>query len=209
MEEEKEENQEQNFFGRQQTLRSPESGNRPALIALVLIVLLALGLGGWFILKGRAGVSPTPSPSPEIEVTTPAPTEAPSLDRSQIKIEILNGTGTAGDAAFLKGKLTPLGYSDFKLGNASTEDNKATQVSFASDIPEELKTEIENKLREIYQSVQTGGSVSGDTDVRIVTGLRRGATPKPSPTPTPKASPTGSPSPTPTKSPTPSPSPTP
>lgn len=207
MEEEKEENQERTFYEQPQNLRSQDGGNRPALIAVVLIVLLALGLGGWFILKGRGGTSPTPAPTPQIEIIAPSPT--PGIDRSQIKIEILNGTGTAGEAAFLKGKLTPLGYSDFALGNAPTEDNKATQISFASDVPEELKTEIENKLREIYQSVQTGGGVSGQVDVKIVTGLRRGATPKPSPTPSPKASPTGtpSPSPTPTKSPTPTPTP--
>lgn len=209
-EENRESSQDRTFFEERQTIRSEKSsGNRAPLIALVLIVLLALGVGGWFIVKDRSEPSTTPEPTPQIEISTPSPTAAPVVDRSKIQIEILNGTGTAGDAAFLGSKLKSIGYSDFELGNASSQNNTVTQVAFASTVEDEVKTEIQGILRENYQTVQTGGSVSGDTDVKIVTGLRKGATAKPTASPTPKASPTTSPKPsaTPNSSPTSSPTP--
>lgn len=218
MEEERQETEDRNFFEQPNTSRpvSPSGQNRSALVAIVLIVILALGLGGWFVFKGRGATSPTPTPSPTIEISTPSPTVAPTSDRSSAKIEILNGTGISGEAALLKDKLSALGYSDFKLGNSASSDNRKTQVSFSSDVALELRDEIEGKLGEIYQSVEAGrASPTGDVDVQIVTGLRKGVTPKPSPTATSKATslPTATPkatsSPTPTSSPTASPTATP
>lgn len=209
MEEEKREEsgtQERTFFEQPQTVRSSLGGNRAPLIALVLIVLLALGAGGWFILKGQSGSStPTASPAPQIEISTPEPTTPPSIDKKEIKIEIQNGSGTPGDAAFVRDKLTALGFAKFEVGNASNQDNKVTQIAFSSTVPGEIKMEIQKELEKNYQTVQVGGTVSGDSDIKIVTGPRKGATPKPTATSTPKPTATATPKPSTTPTPTPSP----
>lgn len=201
MEEEKRDEsgiQERTFFEQPQTVRSSSGGNRAPLIALVLIVLLALGVGGWFILKGQGGsATVSPSPTPQIEISTPEPTQVPTIDKSKIKIEIQNGSGAPGDAAFVRDRLTALGFSQFEVGNATSQDNKITQVAFASTVPDGVKTEIKSELEKNYQTVQVGGTVSGNNDVKIVTGLRKGATPKPTATasPKPSASPSATPKP--------------
>ena len=205
---------ERTFYEEPSSTDPAPKGNRSILLIIVLAVIVALALGGWFVLKGKTGMvgTPSPSPSPFIEITTAEPAATPTIKRSDVKIEILNGTGISGEAAILKVKLTNLGYSNFEVGNSTRQDNLTTEVSFAASVPAEVKDEIEKELRSTYQSVKVGGSVSGETDIRVVTGLRRGVTPKPTASPTPKptssASPTSSPKATSTPTPSPSPSPT-
>lgn len=180
-------------------------------IIIILIVLVALGAGGWFLLKepsfdevsnGGSELSNLPSP-------TPLPTATPqsSVDKSEVTVNVLNGTGVGGEASFLKDKLVALGFADDNIdtGNASSQDGglTTTTVSFSSDLPEDLVSEVVAQLESIYQDVtQKTGSQS--TDIVITTGLRKGQSPKPSAT----ATPTASPSPTPTGSASPTPSPT-
>lgn len=178
----------------------------------ILLVVLAIA-GGWFLLQEpKSSLSSTPSPSPISEIPTPTATPQPSpTDKTLIKLEVLNGTGISGEAAYLQGVLRTLGYTDVKLGNSSAQNLTKTTITFLSTTPEVVKNELEAKLTEIYKDVGTETGTTG-TSIKIVTGLRKGMTPKPLDTATPK--PTGSPlgttgSPTPTATPTKSPSPTP
>ena len=129
------------------------------------------------------------------------------MAKEKVSIEVLNGTGIAGEAGFLQGKLKTLGYSKIEAGNASNQDNEATSVVFSDKLPDSIVEEITKLLEDTYKTVKTRTSSSGSVDVSITTGMRKGATPKPSitatPTPTPKATSTASP--TPTLSPSPSP----
>ena len=53
-------------------------------------------------------------------VITPEPTPTPpSIDRSKVKIRILNGTSTSGLAASAAASLKELGYSVSRTGNAT------------------------------------------------------------------------------------------
>lgn len=166
---------------------------------LIIIGLLILGGGGvFFFTRGSKEVTPTPAPTVEgLSTSTPEPTPTPA-DKSKVKIEIQNGTGIAGEAAYLQGVLKSLGYSDIKVGNAESQDESTTTVTFAKTVSESVKDEIAKKLEDAYKKVEVKTSSTQKTEVLIVTGLRKGATAKPSPTATPKASPTPSPSPSPT-----------
>lgn len=181
----------------------------PKWIAAVIGVMLILAVGGFFIARSLGETEdsePTPSgaglstfPTPNTTSTpeaSPSP-EARDVDKSEVKIEVLNGTGTAGEASFLKGKLEDLGYENIEAANADTQDAKETTVTFASDLPDEIVDEITEELEDIYTSVESqSGTVSGGFDVRIITGPRSGAatsTPRASATGTPKATSTASP----------------
>jgi len=183
---------------------------------LIIGVLILVGILGFVIYKSAASKSggnlsePTPfgnlTPDQGVSVTTPAPSSTPvAIDKTKVKIQVENGTGITGEAAYLQTQLKGLGYTLVTTGNSTQQNLTATQVSFANSLSSAIVTEITTKLNSIYQSVTTTTSLSTTYDVVVITGLRKGATAKPSATPTakPSATPTAtsSASPTPTATP--------
>ncbi|MDO8340489.1 MAG: LytR C-terminal domain-containing protein, partial [Candidatus Woesebacteria bacterium] len=135
------------------------------------------------------------------ETPTPLPTNTPApVKKSEISIEIQNGTGITGEAAYLQEKLKVLGYSDIKVGNASSTDNTETTVTFSKTTPQTVQDEIKKELEKIYKTVNVKTSSTQTVDILIVTGLRGTQTSKPSTTATPKASGTATPKPSATAS---------
>lgn len=174
---------------------------------LIVGVLVLVGILGFVIYKSASNKSnedilsePTPfenlnAPTEEVTVSSPTPSTAPvTVDKTKVKIQIQNGTGITGEAAYLQTLLKGMGYTNIVVGNSTQQDLTATQVSFASTLSSEVVKEITAKLNTVYQSVTTTTSASTAYDVVITTGLRKGTTPKP--VATPKASVTPSPTPT-------------
>jgi len=198
--------------------REPEArkGSNARVVIAIIGVIIIVVLGGWFILGNRDGsATPTPTPvgglstfptpgtaaTPE---TSPTPTPAP-VDKSEVKIEVLNGTGVPGEASFLEKELVALGFENIKAGNADEQNATETVVTYSRDFSQATADEITAKLEEIYTTVRTRKATpSGDFDVSITTGPRKGgstakpATAKPSATATatPKASASATPTPT-------------
>jgi hypothetical protein len=170
---------------------------------LIIGILILVGILGYVIYRSASGkgeevIEPTPFENEVSETASPTtPTSSPSatVDKSKYKIQIQNGTGITGEAAYLEGILKGLGYTNITVGNAATQNAVDTQVSFSNTVPSSVVTEITAKLESIYQSVKTVNSTSTTYDIVIITGLRKGVTPKP--TASPAASPSTTPSPTP------------
>lgn len=190
------------------TVGQPKKSNGKKTL-LILGTLALIGVLGFFIFKNakKSGEEITPIATlTPIATSSPTPTStAKPADKSKVKIEIQNGTGIPGEAAFLQTKLKELGYTNIAVGNASSQNQTVTTVTFAKSLSADAVDEIGKKLKELYKEVEVKTTTTGAVDVLIVTGLRKGATAKPSATPTPKASAT----PTATGSPTASPTPTP
>jgi hypothetical protein len=193
---------------------SPQkSGGAKTLLIVGILILVAIL--GFVIYKSATTpneiVSGEPTPFDNIAapdegetVSTPTPAGTPTAsDRSSVEIQIQNGTGITGEAAYLQNQLGALGYKDIKVGNASTQNATVTEVTFAKSLNANIVTEITEKLKSIYQEVKTTTSTSATFDVVIVTGLKKGATPKPSSTPSATSTPTVKPTATPTPSSTP------
>lgn len=180
-----------------------EKSSKAGLIILLVVALLGIGI---FFLTKKAGekeIAPTETPT---VTSSPSPTaSAEPIKRDEVTIEVQNGTGISGEAAYLQGQLRNLGYTDITVGNASSSDNEATTVTFKSGLNQGVIDEITAKLKELYQTVTTKTSSTQTKDMVIVTGLRKGQTAKPSATatPTPKASSSASPTATSSASPTP------
>jgi hypothetical protein len=191
--------------------QTPKSGGpKTILIAGVLILIAVLG---FVIYKSATKNSEgTPEATPDglvgtleqpVAESTPSATSTPKASaREAVSIIIQNGTGITGEAAYLQTQLKNLGYSDIKVSNASSQDATTTTVTFSKDLASDIVTEITKKLNELYQKVTTSTSSSATTDVVIVTGLRKGATAKPSSTPAATSTGTPKPSSSPTASPT-------
>jgi len=185
-----------------------KSGGAKTLLIIGILVLV--GVLGYVIYRSAVNGDKeenVSNPSSYENMVTPAeeatpgssasPTSSPSasVDKSKIKIQVQNGTGITGEAAYLQTLLKGLDYTNVTVGNSATQDETETQVSFSSSVPASVVTEITTKLNSTYQTVTKTSLVSTAYDIVIITGLRKGATAKPSvsPTATSKATPSASP----------------
>ncbi|MBI3397381.1 LytR C-terminal domain-containing protein [Candidatus Woesebacteria bacterium] len=178
--------------------QQPSQGGSKKWIFVILGVLL-VAVGGIFFLSKRSAQSPEATPQSEVsgesvestpsELSTPqssaSPTATPasSADKSKVNIQVQNGTGITGEAAYLQTQLKSLGYLSIKVGNASST-GVATTVTFAKSVPSSVVDEITGKLQDIYQTVTAKTVTTSTYDVVVVTGLKKGATSKPQASPT-------------------------
>jgi hypothetical protein len=185
----------------------------PKKVIIIVVILALFGAGGWFLFGGDQGESESELEITDTQIeefedtTTPTPKKV-QIDRSEVEIEVLNGTGIAKEASYLQGKLRDLGYTEIETGNASDQDYEEAIVTFSSSLAEEAVDEITEELEDIYPELETKTSKSLDVDVQVITGLRKGQslpTPEPTATPTPEVTATTTPTPTTTPSPTPTP----
>lgn len=176
-----------------------EKKNGGAKTLLIIGILVLVGVLGYVIYKSASSKSsedtdftqPTPyentAAPTEVPVASPSdtPSSSPSasVDKTKIKIQVQNGTGITGEAAYLQDILKGIGYSNITVGNSATQDAEDTQVSFGSSVPASVVTEITGKLSSTYQTVTKTASTSTSYDIVIVTGLKKGSTPKPTATP--------------------------
>ena len=179
----------------------------PKWIFAILGVLLILGGGIWFILQTPSDTAIEPNPTPVVDSLStfatpeatpdPGPTATPEpVDKSEIAIEILNGTGVPGEAGFLEDKLEAAGFKDLTAGNAESQSETETTVTFDREVASSVVEEISDLLKGIYTKVVAKKASLGSVQVRVVTGPRTGvssATASPSATATPSSSPSPSP----------------
>lgn len=128
-----------------------KSGFPWLIFILTLIFATAGGLGGYFayqkgVEKGKGLVS---SPAPIVE-NSPLPSASPAaeLKRSDLTLEVLNGTGGSGLASEAKTFLEGKGYVISKIDNASAFGTTETQISIKDSKKgyiEILKSDISEK----------------------------------------------------------------
>ena len=165
--------------------------------------LLKLELDKFYFVAKRLGISielettpqATPTPTPTTEPTpTPTPIE---LDKTSLKISVLNGTATKGLAKTLKTSLETEGFSVQNTGNVSPpQENTIIKIK-------ESKKIYSQSIKDVVSKQYTLGEdqtleESENFDVIIIIGKN-----KPQPETTPQITPT--PTPTPTTEPTPTP----
>ncbi len=146
-------------------------------VIIGLAIGLALGLlaGGavWFFSGDAQDLKPVePTPIPEEEmIPTMEPTPTPDLDRADLSIDVLNGSGVPGAAGDAEDFLLDLGYEEITTGNADSYDYQQTEVSI-----KESKDEYLQMLLTDLSSEYTVSSESAyldedyDYDVQIIVG---------------------------------------
>lgn len=167
---------------------NPQVNNKKNWKWLIVLVLFLIVIGAvtFLVFKNSRSGSISESPTPESEklsnIATPEVTTTPiasPVDKKQIKIKVLNGTGVAGDAGLLSDVLKKLGYNTISTGNADNQSSAAnTEVIFGSSVGNDVVSEITAKLKEIYTNVTTKSSSLSDVDIQITTGSRKDSTPK-------------------------------
>lgn len=108
----------------------------------LLIGALVGGLITYFSgISKLAEVELVPTPVPFVEPViqaTASPSSVPELDRSVIKLQVLNGSGISGEANSAKIFLESLGYKNVAIGNAPKTYTETT-ISFKDDMKEKLE----------------------------------------------------------------------
>ncbi len=180
---------------------------RPSFILAVVIIAAILLVGGGIILFRRQKNNNQPTSVTMTPTQEPTATPTPQVDKQSVKIQVLNGTGTPGQAASAVKALENAGYSadHIKTGNADTYDHTVTTIAIKAEfagITDDIKTALSSTFDNITVDSSQLGSESA-YDVVITTGGKIYQTP--TPTATSAATLTGGPTntPTPTSNPTP------
>jgi hypothetical protein len=153
-----------------------KSPMRSLIMWAIMLVVMSLVVGGIILAANGKGISlpaimATPTPTP---TSTPTPTPTPDvsqLDRSVLSIQVLNGSGIAGEAGKMKDALEEKGYTVENTGNAETYDYETTEI-FVKAESEEYLPLLEEDLKELYSLGTVEATLEDDVtyDVRIIVG---------------------------------------
>lgn len=150
------------------TPEEASKGNKKLFwVLIVVFAFLGAAAGGAGIyLQNRPSVEPAPSPTPEA-TTLPSPSPETSLNREDISIQVLNGSGVTGAAGKAKDYLEGLGYTVDNVGNANSSDYTQTEISttpsaqkYADMLTEDLKSK--------YSVSDQVGSLDSDSNYDVV-----------------------------------------
>ena len=195
---------------------NPQSGNKnnKMAIAVGVVIILAVIIGGTFLLQKTKKTEP--AKIAVVENKQPSPTEKPKIDKKSVKIQVLNGTGTPGQAGTAVEALKKAGYNpdNIKTTNAKDFDNTVTTITVRTGF-EDTASDINDVLKSTFSEIKietTQLDEKSEFDIVIVTGGKKfeeitpttSITNSPTPNPT-TTTPTLTPSPTTTPSPTPTP----
>lgn len=121
-----------------------------ALLIGALVGGLITYFSGLSKLNSQNSVStPIASATPEVK-STATPTPKSEIDRSTLKLQVLNGSGVSGLAGKAKTYLEGLGYKDVVVGNASVSNLTETTVS-VKDSKKELLEAVVADLSKNYK----------------------------------------------------------
>lgn len=133
-------------------------------VGAMLGVALAIGVALILLVRGPStlpflAVKPTPTPSPTIE-PTPVPV---TVQRSDIKVSVLNGGGTPGAGSKMKTFLEEKGYTVVSVGNTEEYTYEQTEVLIASG-KDEYATLLREDLKAEYTLGTSSATVAQDAD---------------------------------------------
>ncbi len=139
------------------------------IISIIILVLLCIAA---FQFRSQAVISNSKKASDAVNAESVAsaapqpasPSAAPvSLDKDNLKIEVLNGSEISGQAAKVKLSLANLGFKNVLAGNAD-EATSSSFIKFSNNMPQARKDLLLNELKQI---IILGISPENTTDFDI------------------------------------------
>ena len=182
--------------------------NKKWLFIILLSIVGIIGLVYFIFFRGGSTSEESSEITPTVIVEEePTPTPEESINKEEVKIKVLNGSGLVGEAGKVQKILEGLGYKVESTGNAGSYDFKETTIQTKEKVPLSVLNAIKRALETDYTVTTSQLDSDNDSDIIVTIGARKvPATPTTQLTPTGKI--TTSPSPTSGTTTTPSPSPT-
>lgn len=140
------------------------------IIAVLAFAVLAVALG-IFRLHHQIATVPVQN-TPTVTVT---PTPTPAITKDQLKVQVLNGTGQAGQAGRVKDTLQALSFTSVDTGNAEVDDTTDTIVTFSARVSDQIQKEVTEALKKTFTNVvtHTATDAKPSFDISITTGTEK------------------------------------
>ncbi len=134
-------------------------------LIMILVVLAGIVVGGILVYNNAMVDNTSPQPETNIQEQvnppdqTPIPTVAPDaspaaeLDKSEISIQVLNGSGVAGAAGGVEDILSGADFENISTGNADNYDYQETEISVKAG-----QTDLLQELRQLLAEDYTLGT---------------------------------------------------
>lgn len=192
-------------------LNQPRGSKKKKTGVIVGAVILAVVVGG--IIMSRQPKKTDQTVVSVVDKKELSPTEKPKIDKKSVKIQVLNGTGTPGQAGDTVEALKKAGYNsdNIKTDNAEEFNNLTTTISARKGF-EDVASDMKDALKETFDEIKINSAEldkESEFDIVIVTGgkIYEEITPTASVTGSPTSSVTATPTltPSPTLTPTPTP----
>lgn len=165
---------------------SSGSKTKIAMAVVGLLIIAGLAVGGYFLYNLRKEKpsketiqtekpqesTSTSDTKKEESTATKSAKKQEKINLADYSVQILNGSGIAGEAGVVKDLLKDKGFENFETGNADSYDYTDTEVSLKADISSEVFDSIKGSL-ESY-SVIVGDELAKDStfDIVVVVGQK-------------------------------------
>ena len=143
---------------------------------LIFVASFAVSFG-FFLLISRFKLPPQnlfqalqPSPTVTPTPVAPSPTPTPSVKREELKISVLNGSGTPGKATEVRDLLLEKGYSDIVRGNADNFDYTVSELQVKKSKKEAVNLLKEDLQKNVPTFKETVLEESDNADVVLIIG---------------------------------------
>lgn len=141
-------------------------------IVFVMTIVIATGVG--LILLNKSNILPKVNIAiqpTQVPIKSPTPTPA-EFKKSDISVEVLNGSGISGAAGKAGDKIGKLGYTVGNVDNADSSDHTGVEVGFASTTKDEAKKMILADLKGEFSDVTENHDLApdGSADVLVIIG---------------------------------------
>ncbi len=152
------------------------SSMKPLFVWSLVVIGIALLTGGILlvVVKGFQGLPMAGKPTPTPTVApTPIPTSVPVVNRSDMKIQVLNGGGVAGSGSKMKAFLEEKGYTVSEVKNADEFTFEETEIHVKAG--KEANADLLKKdLGENYTIGASTADLSADStfDAQVIVGKK-------------------------------------
>lgn len=147
------------------------------LFIISITVLTVVILGGALYYKQSATKSNNSLKESSAKKVTPTPTKSPTptptkteVDKSKYSVEILNGSGIAGEAGRAKTYLEDEGYDISSTSNADKFDYQESVLEVGKDVNKDYLTELKVFISKKYLLNETVEEAAGTEDILLIIG---------------------------------------
>lgn len=162
--------------------QNSSGGKKIFFFILILVIVAGLIGGGIYYYQTQMAPLDTESTNEVMEkiaepTSTPEEEEAsPSAEMSldTYSVNVLNGSGIAGEAGKVSTALEAEGFENIDTGNASSYDYIETEVSLKEEVPTTVYDAIKNALEDTY-IITKGDELDEDSefDIEIIVGSKK------------------------------------